>query len=50
MMDRSISVVVGVVPPSVSANDCRLVTLRGPDDGSLDLCGCWRISSLCERE
>jgi hypothetical protein len=36
-MDRSISVVVGVFPPSVSANDCGLVTLRGPDEGSLDL-------------
>jgi hypothetical protein len=50
MKDRSISVVVGVFPPSASANDCGLVTLRGPDDESLDLCGCWRSSSLCERE
>jgi hypothetical protein len=30
---------VGVFPPSASANDCGLVTLRGPDDGSRDLFG-----------
>jgi hypothetical protein len=34
---HGLSIVVGVLPISASANACRLVTLRGPDDGSLDL-------------
>jgi hypothetical protein len=36
---HGLSIVVDVFPPSTSANDYGLITLRGPDEGSLDLCG-----------